>query len=262
MSCSPRSAGSSTSPAPVRGERLVVTAVASPDDEGEQPSRFLTELGVEVRHQQGRPPRPLSLLGLVSELRRTASDPRIDRRRSATPPLRRLAAPGRRSAARTGAPLVPAADPATWWGTRDLSHAEQPVRPADEPVELSASALAGLVECPAKWFLEREAGGRRAKSSQAQGFGNLVHAIADRVAKGELGCRSRGRRRADGARRRRVGPARLPHPVVPRARARGGAQGPHPVRDLARPAGRAHGAGDRAGHAGRGRRSPTASGSS
>jgi len=53
-------------------------------------------------------------------------------------------------------------------------------------VELSASALAGLLECPAKWFLEREAAGAR-KSSQAQGFGNLVHAIADRVAKDELG---------------------------------------------------------------------------
>jgi RecB family exonuclease len=60
------------------------------------------------------------------------------------------------------------------------------VRAADEPVVLSASALAGLVDCPARWFLEREAGGA-SKSSQAQGFGNLVHAIADRVAKGELG---------------------------------------------------------------------------
>ena len=165
-------------------ERLVVTAVASPDDDGEQPSRFLTELGVEVRHQQGRPPRPLSLLGLVSELRRTAADPR------STPTLREAAVRrlARLSAERRpdGRALVPAADPATWWGTRDLTRADQPVRPADEPIELSASALAGLVECPAKWFLEREAGGA-AKSSQAQGFGNLVHAIADRVAKGELG---------------------------------------------------------------------------
>ncbi len=166
-------------------ERLVVTAVASPDDEGEQPSRFLTELGVEVRHQQGRPPRPLSLLGLVSELRRTASDPGSNPslRDAAVRRLAHLAAEQRPD----GRPLVPAADPATWWGTRDLSHAAQPVRPADEPVVLSASALAGLVECPAKWFLEREAGGA-AKSSQAQGFGNLVHAIADRVAKGELGA--------------------------------------------------------------------------
>jgi superfamily I DNA/RNA helicase/RecB family exonuclease len=166
-------------------ERLVVTAVASPDDEGEQPSRFLTELGVEVRHQQGRPPRPLSLLGLVSELRRTASDPASNPalRAAAVRRLARMATERRAD----GRPLVPAADPATWWGTRDLSHAKQPVRPADEPVELTASALAGLVECPAKWFLEREAGGA-AKSSQAQGFGNLVHAIADRVAKGELGA--------------------------------------------------------------------------
>ena len=39
-------------------ERLVVTAVASPDDEGEQPSRFLTELGVEIgTTRAGRPGR-------------------------------------------------------------------------------------------------------------------------------------------------------------------------------------------------------------
>ncbi len=166
-------------------ERLVVTAVASPDDEGEQPSRFLRELGIDVRHEQGRPPRPLSLLGLVSELRRTASDPGSSSsvRQAAVQRLARLAAERRPD----GRALVPAADPATWWGTRDLSHADQPVRPADAPLELSASALAGLVECPAKWFLEREAGGA-ARSSQAQGFGNLVHAIADRVAKGELGA--------------------------------------------------------------------------
>ena len=165
-------------------QRLVVTAVASPDDEGEQPSRFLTELGVEVRHLQGRPPRPLSLLGVVSELRRTASDP------VSTPAIRAAAVTrlARLSSERRpdGRPLVPAADPSTWWGTRDLTRPEQPLRDPDAPVELSASALAGLVECPAKWFLEREAGGA-AKSSQAQGFGNLVHAIADRVAKDELG---------------------------------------------------------------------------
>ncbi len=164
-------------------ERLVVTAVASPDDEGEQPSRFLDELGREVRHQQGRPPRPLSLAGLVSELRRTAADSTSppDLREAAVQRLARLAGETRPD----GRPLVPAADPATWWGTRDLSHAARPLRPADVPLELSASALAGLLECPAKWFLEREAAGGR-KSSQAQGFGNLVHAIADRVAKNDL----------------------------------------------------------------------------
>ena len=165
-------------------ERLVVTAVASPDDEGEQPSRFLSELGLEPRHLQGRPPRPLSLAGLVSELRRAAADPE-------TSPTIRAAAVRRLARMVTetrpdGRPLVPAADPAHWWGTRDLSRSEQPVRPEEAPIGLSASALAGLLECPAKWFLEREAGGS-SLSSQAQGFGNIVHAIADRIHREDLG---------------------------------------------------------------------------
>ena len=58
--------------------RLVVTAVKSPDDDGDQPSRFLNELGLredQIRHRVGRPTRPLSLAGLIAELRRTAADP-------------------------------------------------------------------------------------------------------------------------------------------------------------------------------------------
>ncbi|WP_183096451.1 ATP-dependent helicase, partial [Nocardioides stalactiti] len=50
-------------------QRLVVTAVKSPDDDGEQPSRFLDELGHPVQHRVGRPRRPLSMPGLVAELR-------------------------------------------------------------------------------------------------------------------------------------------------------------------------------------------------
>ena len=48
-------------------QRLVVTAVKSPDDDGEQPSRFLDELGHDVHHRIGRPRRPLSVQGLVAE---------------------------------------------------------------------------------------------------------------------------------------------------------------------------------------------------
>ena len=55
---------------------------------------------------------------------------------------------------------------------------------------LSASALEALLACPAKWFLEREAG-RQSESTAAQGFGNVVHSLADRVAKGDFGARSR-----------------------------------------------------------------------
>ena len=164
-------------------QRLLVTAVASPDDDGEQPSRFTEELGVEPRLVQGRPLRPLSLPGLVADLRRAAADP-------ATPAalrdaaVRRLALLARQREGQ--AALVPAADPASWWGTRGRSVSERPVRPADEPVTLSASALDALLTCPAKWFLEREAGGQ-SESTASQGFGNVVHSLADRVVKGDFG---------------------------------------------------------------------------
>jgi RecB family exonuclease len=80
---------------------------------------------------------------------------------------------------------VPQADPAHWWGTRGRSLAERPIRSADEPVKLSASALESILACPAKWFLEREAGGST-PSTAAQGFGLVVHALADRIGRGEL----------------------------------------------------------------------------
>jgi superfamily I DNA/RNA helicase/RecB family exonuclease len=164
------------------GERLLVTAVRSPEEDGDQPSRFLDELGVERSYVKGRPPRPLSLAGLVAELRRTASDPDASTalRRAAAARLARLAL-----AESHGRMLAPQADPSSWWGLRGRSLAERPVRSAEEPVTLSASALESILACPAKWFLEREAGGA-SPSTAAQGFGLVVHALADRVAKGEL----------------------------------------------------------------------------
>ena len=162
---------------------LLVTAVSSPDEDGDRPSRFTGELGLDPVVVTGRPRRPLSLTGIVAELRRTVADP-------ATPPglrdaaVRRLA---RLALQRRGSfPLVPAADPATWWGTRGRSLSPQPIRAVDEPVSISPSTLDALLACPARWFLEHEAGGRTATTS-AQGFGNIAHAIADRLTTGELG---------------------------------------------------------------------------
>ncbi|MBZ5734169.1 ATP-dependent helicase [Nocardioides sp. TRM66260-LWL] len=156
-------------------ERLVVTAVASADDDGEQPSRFLDELGVAVTAVVGRPRRPLSLDGLVAELRRTLTDP------ESPEPLRAAAA---RRLARL-APAVPAADPATWWGTRAASRSATPVRPPEQPVPISASLLERLLVCPARWFLEREAGGAP-RTHQAAHLGQIVHALAEEVAQGRL----------------------------------------------------------------------------
>ncbi|HET8960678.1 ATP-dependent DNA helicase [Nocardioides sp.] len=163
-------------------QRLVVTAVQSPEDDGEQPSRFLEELGVNVEHVVGRPARPLSMAGLVSELRRTLADP------ATSEPLRDAAA---RRLARLAAEsvgtrlLVPAADPSTWWGTRAATRSVEPVRDPDRPVPVSASMLDSLGVCPTQWFLAREAGGV-ARAHQSANLGELLHALAQRVATGEL----------------------------------------------------------------------------
>jgi superfamily I DNA/RNA helicase/RecB family exonuclease len=163
-------------------QRLVVTSVQSPDDDGEQPSRFVFELGHDAEHRIGRPRRPLSMAGLVAELRRTLADP------DQPEPLRAAAARRLRMLAAAdvhGRPVAPAADPATWWGLRAPSRSGLPVRPDGEPLTISASTLEGLLTCPAQWFLQREAGGE-VVSSTGQGFGKVVHTIAERIAKGDL----------------------------------------------------------------------------
>ena len=121
-------------------ERLLVTAVASPEDDGEQPSRFLDELAsapaVEDPSRRRRPtrrrtppragpPAAAAVAGrLVAELRRTVADPE-------TPPsaARRGRPPARAASRRAvdhGDPLVPQADPAHWWGTRARSRSRPP----------------------------------------------------------------------------------------------------------------------------------------
>ena len=198
--CSPRSAGCSTSPCTRARQRLVVTAVQSPDDDGEQPSRFVHELGREPdAPRRAGPRRPLSLAGLVAELRRTLADPdqpeplRARRRPAAAAARRRPTS----TAARSRRP--PTRRPGGGCASRRRS--ERPVRPDDEPLTLSASALEGLLTCPAQWFLQREAGGE-VVSSTSQGFGKVVHALAERIAKGDARPTTR---RPDGAASTRSG---------------------------------------------------------
>ncbi|GFH37693.1 ATP-dependent helicase [Streptomyces pacificus] len=163
-------------------DRLVVTAVKAPSDDGDQPSRFLTELGAEPRDITGRPRRPLAVAPLVAELRATTVDP--DASDALTDAAaRRLA----RLAALTddeGQPLVPAAHPSRWWGLEDPTHSGVPLRDRDHPVTLSGSALDQLANtCALQWFLGREVRAD-APATAAQGFGNVVHVLADEVASG------------------------------------------------------------------------------
>ncbi|MFE1175234.1 ATP-dependent helicase [Streptomyces sp. NPDC058773] len=163
-------------------DRLVVTAVKAAADDGDQPSRFLTELGVTPQDVTGRPRRPLSVAALVAELRATTVDP------AATPALREAAA---QRLAKLAAlhdddhhPLVPAAHPDNWWGLHEPTHSGVPLRDRDRPVVLSGSALDQLANtCSLQWFLGREVKAD-APATAAQGFGNVVHVLADEVASG------------------------------------------------------------------------------
>ncbi|MFG2377991.1 ATP-dependent helicase [Streptomyces sp. NPDC048504] len=163
-------------------ERLVVTAVKAPADDGDQPSRFLTELGVEPKDVTGRPRRPLSVAALVAELRATTVDPRVSEtlREAAARRLARLAA----LADEEGRALVPSAHPYRWWGMYDPTESKVPLRDRDQPVVLSGSALDQLANtCALQWFLGREVKAD-APATAAQGFGNVVHVLADEVASG------------------------------------------------------------------------------
>ncbi|WP_395577355.1 ATP-dependent helicase [Streptomyces sp. BK79] len=163
-------------------ERLVVTAVKAPADDGDQPSRFLTELGVEPVDVTGRPRRPLAVAALVAELRATTVDPRVTEplRQAAARRLARLAA----LADEDGRPLVPSAHPYRWWGMWDPTESKVPLRDRDQPVTLSGSALDQLANtCALQWFLGREVKAD-APATAAQGFGNVVHVLADEVASG------------------------------------------------------------------------------
>ncbi|WP_052851608.1 ATP-dependent helicase [Streptomyces avicenniae] len=162
-------------------DRLVVTAVRGADD-GDQPSRFLRELGTEPVDAGQRPRRPLALAALIAELRATTVDP------DASPALRRAAADRLAELAALrdddGHPLVPAAHPQRWWGLRETSHSPTPVRDPERPVALSGSALDQLVNtCSLQWFLGREVHAD-APATAAQGFGNVLHVLADEVASG------------------------------------------------------------------------------
>ena len=167
-------------------ERLVVTAVAV----ARRRRRAALALPRRARRRrastvQGRPARPLSLRRPGRRAAPYRRRPRRTRARCARP--RRAGSPGWPPSAVGRRPLVPQADPATWWGTRAASRADAPVRPADEPVDALGQRAGRPADLPGP--VVPRAGGRRAPraSSQAQGFGNVVHALADRVAKGELG---------------------------------------------------------------------------
>ncbi|AUG79564.1 helicase UvrD [Kitasatospora sp. MMS16-BH015] len=179
-------------------ERLIVTAVKAPAEDGDEPSRFLRELyreeldprtgkvtarrpQVTVEDVTHRPRRPLAVAALVAELRAVTVDP------GRSPELRRAAAERLAQLAEArdedGVPLVPAAHPDRWWGLVDRTEASEPLRQPDVPVRLSGSGLEQLEGCSLQWFLDKDVKAATTTTA-AQGFGNVVHALADEVGSG------------------------------------------------------------------------------
>jgi superfamily I DNA/RNA helicase/RecB family exonuclease len=159
--------------------RLVVTAVSGVDDLADRPSRFLAETGLTVPDRARGHTDVLSAASLVARLRRTVQDPVADASSRAEAALRLAELAD--ATDDQGIPLLPAADPRHWWGTAAESVGPQPVRPTDAPVGLSGSAVSAFATCPRAWFLDREAKARETTTS-SQGFGSVVHALAEAVA--------------------------------------------------------------------------------
>ena len=164
-------------------ERLVVSAVRGESEDGETPSRFISELGVEPVAANVARQRPLRLSALMAELRRYATAPEgavsEELRQAAVLRLAKIAA----AEAPDGAPLAYHAEPEHWWGLYERTDNPTPIVRADLPVPLSASAVEALDACPLRWFLERPAAAQE-QSTEQQGFGLVFHALAEEVATG------------------------------------------------------------------------------
>ncbi|HVK43697.1 MAG TPA: ATP-dependent DNA helicase [Micropruina sp.] len=160
--------------------RLLVTAVQGSDGEANQPSRFLTDLGVPIEdYVPSR--RPLTLPGLVAELRRQATSPDCSAalREAAALRLARLAS----LTDRHGRPLAPQARPSSWWG---LAEPTGTARPVTLPIRLSPSALTGLLTCPRQHYLTRQVHADPPRNANAS-LGSVIHVLAEHARNDDLG---------------------------------------------------------------------------
>ncbi len=204
-------------------QRLIVTAVASPEADGDQPSRLIEELGLRPSRVPGA--RPAHVAGRA---RLRAAPGRI---RSASRASRCVEPqpPGWRDSVETevaGEPLVPAADPASWWGLR-ASHDERRTRAARatsrcgfRPAPLAACSTA---RCGGSCLARRPVSPRREHRARVR----LGH---PRLGRAHEQGRRRSTRTAGRPARLGVGPAAVRQPVDRRARAARRGRGAAPVR--------------------------------
>jgi len=150
-------------------ERLLVTAVRSDE---EQPSAYLDIVDPPEESDDGdelRPfsdvPRPMTLGGMVAELRReVVVGATVSGRHTAASQLARLAAA-----------RVVGADPSSWWALTALSD-DRPLRAEGVRVSVSPSRIESYTECSLRWLLT--ACGGDGPSVGAANIGTLIHDIA------------------------------------------------------------------------------------
>ena len=164
--------------------RLVCTAVQAPADDGARPSPFLQDLDVEPCYEIDVVRHPLTLSGVVAGLRRELVD------EGATPGFEHAVATRLAALAKPGddgQPAVPAADPEQWWGLRKATGVSSPTPHERQPLQLhlSGSQIEMLQRCPLQWYLTRRVKAETSRGTAA-GFGGVLHALADAVARKEL----------------------------------------------------------------------------
>ena len=172
---------------------LHLSSTAGVLDDGRLPSRFLKSIEpfVEVLNhtalvgedESAAPLPQLSVEALVAQLRRIGTDPSTtaEQRAQAARQIARLAVA--RDA--DGHPVVPAADPRSWWAVATSTDNSNPIDPPAQPVYVRGSSLEALRECSLAWFFANRANAREA-STNAMVFGNIVHAVAQAMVDGAL----------------------------------------------------------------------------
>ena len=163
------------------GEQLHVSSAQGVEGESGRASRFLHELGVDPERVHGRPHTRLTAASLVADLRQVSTDAARPEslRRAAALRLARLAdvedADGNRA--------FSSADPSSWWGMREVSTGTPARR---DTIRISGSRLGALLACPRHWFLSSRVGAEAGRASRAS-IGDVVHVLAQRAARDELG---------------------------------------------------------------------------
>ena len=232
--CWPRSGGCSTSPATRARQRLSSPRCGRPTTTASSRRGSSQELGTDAGAPASADPRRARCRWPGWSPSCGAPSP------TPTSPSRCALAAARRLQCSPpcdvhGRPVAPAADPATWWGTAGAD----PLRPPGAAHRRAAHDLGqrprGPADLPGPVVPAARGRRERCVSQSSQGFGKVVHALAERVASGEL---EPTRRRDelmthvdDG-----LGPDGVPHPLVPGPRARGGRGRAGPVPRLARSA--------------------------